>query len=367
MPRGRVARAFVLASREREVLEALVQKTSAPFALVQRAKIVLLLAAGSGPTAIARALGCSPRGARKWRLRWEAAPRVESLHDGLRSGRPPKFAVETRASVVALACERPDGVEAPFRDIWTQRSLAEVFEIRTGELLSRSTVQRILNADGLRPHHSRQWLHSPDPDFETKVARVCELYRVCPPNSVVLSIDEKPMQALERRYPTVVGPSGVLRREYEYIRHGTAALLGAFNVHTGEMAGRVVAKRSAAALVAFLEEMALKYPGKTVYVVWDNLNIHYDGNDERWSRFNEHHGGRFRFVHTPLHASWVNQIEVWFSILQRRVLRYGSFENVRVLARTVEGFIRHWNFYERKPFRWRFSGRFAQTPERAAA
>ena len=338
--------------------------TSAPFGHVRRAKMILSLASGLGPTAVARALGCSARDVRKWRLRWEAAPRMESLFDGLRSGRPPKFTVETRAGVVALACERPDGVEAPFRDLWTQQSLAEALRARTGEVLSRSTVCRILNADGLRPHRIKQWLHSQDPDFALKVARVCELYRECPENSVVLSIDEKPMQALERRYPMAVGPSGIVRREYEYIRHGTASLLGAFNVHTGEMAGRVVPKRSAEALVAFLEDIVRQHPGKTVYVVWDNLNIHYDGKDARWTRFNERHAGRVRFVHTPLHASWVNQIEVWFSILQRRVLRHGSFETLFKLARTVEGFIQHWNFYERKPFRWRFSGKFAQTPER---
>ena len=338
--------------------------TSAPFGHVRRAKMILGLAHGHGPTAVARSLGCSARDVAKWRLRWEAAPRVESLFDGMRSGRPPKFTVETRAGVVAMACERPDGVEAPFRDLWTQQSLADAFRARTGEVLSRSTVCRILNADGLRPHRTKQWLHSQDPDFAAKVARVCELYRVCPADSVVLSIDEKPMQALERRYPTVVGPSGIVRREYEYIRHGTASLLGAFNVHTGEMAGRVVPKRSAEALVAFLEDIVSQHPGKTVYVIWDNLNIHYDGKDERWTRFNERNSGRVRFVHTPLHASWVNQIEVWFSILQRRVLRHGSFETLFKLARTVESFIQHWNFYERKPFRWRFSGKFAQTPER---
>lgn len=364
---GRTARSLVIPNSALPWLQQLAQQTSGGFAHVRRARMILRLADGDGPTAVARSLGCSVRNVEKWRARFEASPCVESLLDGVRSGRPPKFAVETRASVVSLACERPDGVEAPFRDIWTQQALADVIRIRFGEIISRSTVQRILNADGLRPHRIKQWLHSQDPDFATKVARVCELYRTCPPNSVVLSIDEKPMQALERRYPTVVGPGGVVRREYEYIRHGTAALLGAFDVHTGEMAGRVVPKRTAGALVAFLEEQASKYPDKTIYVIWDNLNIHYDGNDERWTRFNERHGGRVRFVHTPLHASWVNQIEVWFSILQRRVLRYGSFENARQLAQAVEGFIRHWNFYERKPFRWRFSGRFAQTPERAAA
>jgi hypothetical protein len=116
-----------------------------------------------------------------------------------------------------------------------------------------------------------------------------------------------------------------------------------------------------------MHALAQRYDGRRVYVIWDNLNLHYDGRDARWTRFNAEHGRRFRFVHTPLHASWVNQVEIWFSILQRRVLRYGSFESVTALARDVLGFIRHWNRSEARPFRWTFAGRFVHTPVRLAA
>ena len=97
-----------------------------------------------------------------------------------------------------------------------------------------------------------------------------------------------------------------------------------------------------------------------MYVVWDNLNIHGDGKEKRWTNFNKRHGHRFRFVHTPLHASWVNQVEIWFSILQRRVLRHGSFTGQAALSEAVLGFIAHWNRIDAHPFRWTFTGRFDQ-------
>jgi hypothetical protein len=266
---------------------------------------------------------------------------------------------------VRLACDRPDKLAAPFREVWTQQALAEALRIESGISISRSTVQRILNAEGLRPHRVRQWLHSPDPEFRPKVARICDLYLNPPPGAIVLSIDEKPMQALERRGNTH-GIDGVVRREFEYIRRGTRTLLGALNVHTGEVFGRVVEHRTSDALVAFMEEVARRYRGKQVYVVWDNLNVHEDGPSQRWTCFNARHAGRFHFVHTPLHASWVNQIEVWFSILQRRILRHGSFDHASRLTLEVEAFIRYWNAHEKRPFRWRFSGNF-EAPRRAAA
>ena len=110
-----------------------------------------------------------------------------------------------------------------------------------------------------------------------------------------------------------------------------------------------------------------RYRGRQIFVIWDNLNIHLDGRDGRWTTFNARHNGRFHCVYTPLHASWVNQIEVWFSILQRRVIRYGSFDHVAHLAHDVLAFIEYWNAAERKPFQWRFSGKFVQNRVRPAA
>ncbi len=116
-----------------------------------------------------------------------------------------------------------------------------------------------------------------------------------------------------------------------------------------------------------MEQLAERYKGRDVYVVWDNLNIHCDGRAMRWTEFNRRHGGRFHLVYTPLHASWVNQVEIWFSILQRRVLRHGSFESVVAVRKAVERFIAYWNRVEARPFRWTFTGRFEQAPSARAA
>jgi hypothetical protein len=254
-----------------------------------------------------------------------------------------------------------------FRDVWSYQAVADALYECSGERVSRSTVRRVLQAGGWRPHRVRYWLHSPDPDFRTKVARICRLYTRPPEDAVVLCIDEKPMQALTRRYPIHAGARGVVRHEFEYRRRGTCSLLASFDVRTGQVFGRVVRHRDARALLAFMHALAQRYEGRRVYIIWDNLNLHYDGRDARWTRFNQEHGRRFRFVHTPLHASWVNQVEIWFSILQRRILRYGSFESVSALAHDVLGFTRHWNRTEARPFRWTFTGRFVDTPVRLAA
>jgi transposase len=293
------------------------------------------------------------------------APLVESLEDGDRPGRPPVISVATKCELVKLACDRPPKMAFTF--VWTQQALADELHLQTGRRVSRSTVQRVLSAEGLRPHRVRQWLHSPDPKFREKVARVCELYLHPPPNSVVVCIDEKPMQALSRKYPCTREGDGSVRREFEYVRHGTCALLASFDVATGQVLGKVVKHRTAAALLGFLDDVARHYPGRQVHVVWDNLNIHKEGEVRRLSSFNRAHGNRFHFVYTPLHASWINQVEIWFSILQRRLLRHGSFDGYLALKSAVQGFINRWNRLDAHPFRWTFTGRFEQAQAAKAA
>lgn len=317
--------------------------------------MLLLAHEGVGTEEIARRLSCSGRGVRKWKARFAAAPLVETLEDAPRSGRPARVPVAIRCQLVQLACARPDGEEspAPFRDIWTYKSLAEALAQRTGHVISTSEVGRILRFEDLRPHRVRQWLKSEDPDFLPKAERVCRLYLRPPKDAIVVCVDEKPLQVLARKHAARVDRRDAsVRYEYEYVRHGTQALLAAFDVQSGRVFGQVVPHRSADALVSFMDQLAGRYPGKTVYVVWDNLNIHYDGADQRWSRFNQRHGQRFRFVYTPKHASWMNQVEVWFSILQRRVIKHGDFPTPHAQAERVLGFIRHWNQRERHPFRW---------------
>ncbi len=335
------------------------------FALVIRARIIIRARNGQGTRRIARSLGISARSVRKWKQRFRENPCVKAMHDADRSGRPARIPIAARCSLIKLACQRPDGDTAPFSDIWTHANLAQALYHEIGQAISVSEVGRILRFENIRPHRVKQWLHCPDPNFLEKANKICDLYLTPPPGAAILCIDEKPMQALERKYPSRVGPNGILRREYEYIRHGTSCLLAAFNIRTGAVFGRVVPNRTAQATVEFMDQVAAKYRQREVYVVWDNLNTHYDGKDNRWTQFNARHGQRFRFVYTPIHASWMNQVECWFSILHRRVLRYGSFPSLLALCERVEGFINHWNTQECHPFRWTWRTDKLQNPKHA--
>jgi transposase len=369
MARGPAAQKLDIPRLVRRDLRLLVRRQRAPYVVIVRARIVLLASKGRGTTEIARSLSICARTVRKWKARFADDPHVDTLEDQERSGRPSRISVPLRCRLVQLACERPAGQKrpAPFRDVWTYASLADALEAETGERISVSEVGRILRFEDLRPHAVRQWLKSADPDFESKAKRVCDLYLKPPKGAVVVCIDEKPLQVLERKHPTHVDPhDGSVRYEYEYKRHGTQALLAAFDVRNGAVVGQVVPSRNAAALVAFMESLALRYPDEDVYVVWDNLNIHYDGKDERWTKFNERHGGRFHFVYTPKHASWMNQVEIWFSILQRRVIRHGDFENPRAQKKRILQFIKHWNRHERRPFRWTWRSDRSHNRQRAA-
>ena len=353
MKRGPLAEPVRMPRPVYRELKMLVRRHRAPFAVVQRARMVLAARAGQTTAMIARTLGCSDRTVRKWKSRFAAAPLLHSLDDSPRSGRPAQVPTWVRCKLVQIACDRPDGDFTPFREVWTTGALAMELARVTGFDLSESEVGRILRNAELRPHRVRQWLHSPDPYFEQKARKVCDLYLNPPKNAVVLCIDEKPLQVLQRAHPTHVDPyDGAVRYEFEYKRHGVQVLLAAFDIRTGRTVTRVVPQRTADATVSFMNEVARRYPDREIYVVWDNLSTHRDGPSERWTRFNARHGGRFHFIFTPTHASWLNQVEIWFSILQRRVLEHGDFSCRQQQRAAVDAFASYWNRVERHPFRW---------------
>ena len=327
---------------------------------------MLLLERDSCVARVARGVATEPKTVRLWRDRY-LADGVDGLKTRPRTGRPPEIDAVTRCMLLSLACGAPADAGVLFRDTWTTDTLHEAINDfqRTieGRLLSRTSVLRILNQADLRPHHMRLWLHSPDPEFRAKVTEICNVYLQPPPGSVVLCVDEKTgMQALGRKHPTRPSePGRDGRMDYEYIRRGTRTLLAAFNPHSGQVFGQVRARRTADDLVSFMEGLARRYPTGDVHIVWDNLNIHYDGADDRWTRFNARHGGRFHFHYTPIHASWVNQVELFFGILHRRLLRHHTYRSVGELKATVEAFLAHWNRSEAHPFRWTFKGYPLQT------
>lgn len=352
MSRGPNAIPTMVPETIRVALDMLANSTSVAYGLVRRAQIIQFSAAGLGCMEIARRLGCSDRMVRTWRARFREDPRVEALSDRHRSGRPSTVALSSRVRLVQLACERPNEAVVPFRDAWTYAALGDALFAACGVRLSESEIGRILRNEKLRPHRIRQWLHSPDPKFAEKAERVCDLYLTPQAGVRVVSIDEKPLMVRAPKYPNHRAPDGCVRREYEYIRNGTGVLLAGLSVHDGEVFAQVTPNRTASTLVAFMEQLALRWPDERITVVWDNLNIHYDGADDRWTRFNQRHGGRFDFVYTPIHASWMNQVEVFFSIVERRVLRLGSFADLAAMRERLVGFIEHWNAHEARPFRW---------------
>ncbi len=336
-----------------------------------RAKMVLMLAEDPCVSRVAERLDVDRKTVRLWRDRYVARG-LKGLEELPRSGRPPTIDALSRCQVIAVACGKPADFDVPFHQVWTLDRLHEVVmriqRQNGGPELSRSSMIRILNAAEMRPHRMRLWLHSPDPMFRDKVTKICALYVAPPSGATVLCVDEKTgMQALGRKHPVrAPAPGRPGRMDYEYERNGTRKLLAAFNPHTGEVYGESRPYRKAADLVEFMEELARRHPTGDVHIVWDNLNIHLDGSEQRWTRFNARHGNRFHFHYTPLHASWVNQIELFFGILQKRVLRYGVFDSLDELDRTVLGFIAHWNANERHPFQWTFKGYPLQRGRQAA-
>jgi transposase len=356
--KGRPAYHVELTSDEREKLLALVQKSTAQQRDVVRAKIALLADEGRSSLWIASELGISARMVCKWRKR-TALNGIDGLKEAQRAGRPRRISEGERLQLIALACEPQeiDGRTTPTLDELVDRSK----ERGIVEKISRSNLQRILVSGDIRPHRVKQWLHSPDPAFREKVNIICDLYRKAPEDSVVLSIDEKTsIQAIERKYldrPT--RPGRVRRQEFEYIRHGTQTLTAALDVHSGRVFAVCEDRRTQDDLLNFMEQVAKEYPDKIIHVVWDNLNTH---RSAKWAAFNEAHGSRFHFHFTPIHASWVNQVELLFGVYSRRCLRNASHTSKDHLRSRTLAYFEDRNASP-KPFKWSFRGFHLQTGE----
>ena len=359
MSRGRQAQTIKLSREERKSLELLTRRGTAEQRQVMRAQIALMAHRGETSTAIAQALGVSVQTVSHWRSRL-AQRGVEGLEEIARSGRPRSIGETQRLELLALACEPAEleGRATPTLDELVDRAV----ERGVVKQISRSHLQRILQSGDLRPHRVRQWLHSPDPQFRQKANEICALYRQAPKGSVVLSVDEKTgIQAIERKHADRAPQSGrARRREFEYIRHGTQALIAAMDVHSGRVIGSCTDRRTQDDLVAFMEQVAQAYPKGPVHIVWDNLNTHRA--QAVWDDFNARHHQRFVFHFTPLHASWVNQIELLFGIYSRRVLRHASHSSIEHLRQRTEAFMAQRN-QAPKPFKWTFAGFELQTGE----
>ncbi|MGH9205947.1 MAG: IS630 family transposase [Acidimicrobiales bacterium] len=317
--------------------------------MAQRARLVLLAADGGSNRYIGETVGMHYNQVGVWRNRYVEFG-LAGLEDEERTGRPPVYDHDDVLLLVKLVTEDPP--EGATR--WTMEALAEAMAAH-GVPISASQAWRICKSLDLKPWQVESWMTSHDPDFWAKASDVCGLYLDPPENAVVWSVDEKSgMQAKSRINPTKPAiPGKPVRREFEYKRNGTAVLFAALDVHEGGIAGWVTDSTKSENFVDFLADLVRQTPdGLDLHCIADNLSAHKTGGVATFLEENPH----VHIHYTPTHASWLNQVELFFSILERRLLRRGEFASVEELADRIISFIKDYN-KRAAPFRWTYDGR----------
>jgi len=337
---SRQATQITLTEEQRKTLERWMKASTTEQRLVQRSKIVLMAAKGMRTDTIAQELGIRPATVSKWRTRF-ANDGVPGLADAPRSGRTRKYDDATERRILATLDDPvPDG-----ETVWTARLIAKKLED-----VSIHHIWRVFRKHGIHLQRRHSWCISTDPEFATKAADIVGLYLASPENAVVLCVDEKPaIQALERAQGYLRLPNGraLTGFSHNYKRHGTTTLFAALEVTTGLIRAGHYTRRRRREFLDFMNEIVSQYPPKQeLHVILDNLNAHKPKHDQWLAR---HKNVHFHF--TPTHASWLNQVEVWFSILTRRVLRNGSFTSPRQVREAINRFLIAYN-QDAAPFEW---------------
>lgn len=342
MPRH--APVVVLSPEERRQLHVTVRSATSAQRDVLRARIILLAADGMRNDEIQRALKVSKPVVVKWRSRF-VSRRIAGLRDEAGRGRHRTYGPEIRHRIAAMACQAPPPQVGTH---WSVRTLAAELEV------SPDLVHDVLSAEDIKPHRFRYWKSSNDPEFEPKMLAIVGLYLRPPENALVLSIDEKTsIQALDRTQPLLpLKPHLIERRSFEYKRNGTTSLLAALDVHSGKVRGECIAKNNSDAFICFLRKQLRTHPEVDLHVVIDNGSSHTSKKTRAWIAKQR----RLHVYYTPTHASWLNQIEIWFGILSRRIIRRGVFTSTSELSQRIVSFIEQYN-ETAEPFEWTYSGK----------
>lgn len=343
--------AVVLDETVRATLEQRVRSQTLPVRTVKRAQMILLCAEGVPLRQIAERVSISEHQVTMWRRRF-LDEGLDGLVDRKRSGRPRRLGHDERMKMAAIATSAKDA-DDPVAT-WTCFDVAAQM-VAEGIQVSVSQVWRILSAMDIDLTKVRGWLNRrDDPDFWDRVRDVCGLYLNPPERALVLSVDEKTsIQAKSRKHPDQSPqPGRPRRREFEYVRHGTASLFAALDVHSGQvLAEPIPGKNDSVNFCAFLDQIDRTVdPALAIHVVLDNGSSHRSKHTKAW--FEDH--PRWVVHYTPPHASWVNQIELFFSILQRKVIRNGNFESRDDLIAKLLAFIADYD-QTAKPFKWTYA------------
>jgi transposase len=329
-----------LSPEDRAALEGWVADRNTPQKLVWRARIVLMWAEDAGVTAIVRATGKTKRTTYRWRDRYLAQGIAGLKRDASRPGRKPRLSAAMIERVVHITLnEKP-----PAGTHWSVRKLAKAVG------LSHSSVQRIWAAHGLKPHLTKTFKLSNDPQFSEKVQDVVGLYLDPPDKALVLCVDEKSqIQALDRTQPGLPlkkGRAGTMTHDYK--RHGTTTLFAALDVATGKVISRCLKRHRHQEFLRFLREIDRATPKRLdLHLIVDNYATHKHAKVKAWLAKHP----RFHLHFTPTSASWLNLVERFFGLITEDAIRRGVFRSVADLEAAIEAYLEHHNA-DPKPFVW---------------
>jgi transposase len=341
---ARRGRKLKLSTDDYNTLVSMSRAYSTGHRLVMRSKIILMLNDGYSYDSIKNELKVGGEAIAKWKGRYLERG-LDGLEDAPRKGKAAIYSEADKARVVQKACSKPEGGYSN----WSQRRIAAEFG------MSQSTVHHILKSHDLKPHKVEYWCgKSTDPEFEEKMLNVVGLYMNPPENAIVLSVDEKTqIQALDRSQPELpLRPGNPKRLTATYKRHGTVSLIAALSVHDGEITANTIEKNNAKNFLKFLKKIYRKYPKRHLHVIADNLNVHKQKDVKEWVDSKP----RITMHFTPTYSSWLNQVEIWFNILTKDVLKGAVWHSKEQLAKQIIQYVDTYNKERAKPFEWTYDG-----------
>jgi transposase len=344
------ATVIVLTPEEQTALRQMTRRPSTERRFVERARIIEMAAAGKTTQEIALALKTRPARVSQWRTRF-ASRRMDGLQDLPRPGQKRKYDQRMQERMLALLGEPPPSGYATWSGPLLSEALGDV---------PVSAVWQMLREQRISLQRRRSWCISTDPEFASKAADIVGLYLAPPKNAVVISVDEKPsIQALERAQGWLRMPNGraLTGFSHQYKRHGTTTLFAALEVATGIALTAHHSRRRRREFLQFMNHVVAQYPNTELHVILDNLNTHKPKNDQ-WLRRHP----LVHFHYTPTSASWLNQVECWFSILSRRAIKGASFTSSKEVREGIDRFTAAYN-ENAAPFEWHKEKVYQKSPK----